>query len=179
MRVVPYSTHWPAAFAHECAGLVAVFAPLDVSVEHVGSTAVPGLAAKPVLDVLLGVPCLRDVEARIPALEGIGYAYVKKYEDEIPDRRYFVKPSAEGLRVHLHGVVRGGALWSRHLAFRDALRRDSAFRESYQTLKRELAAAFADDKAAYQEAKAPFIQAWLASFRDDGPVPDRKEKPHG
>ncbi len=156
--VSPYSNEWPVAFAQAREELTAAFAPVDTHVEHIGSTAVPGLAAKPVLDVLLGVSELREVEARIAALELLGYDYVQRYEREIPDRRYFVKPSLAGLRLHLHAVERGGDIWRRHLAFRDSLRADVSLREKYQALKRELAAKFPYDKSAYQAAKAPFIQ---------------------
>jgi GrpB-like predicted nucleotidyltransferase (UPF0157 family) len=72
-----------------------------------------------------------------------------------------VKAPAEGLRIHVHGVVRGGRLWREHLAFREALRADEDLRARYQELKLRLAREFADDKAAYTEAKGPFIEAVL------------------
>lgn len=151
-----------AALAEE---LRPVFSPLPVSLEHIGSTSVPGLAAKPVIDLLLGAETLHSIETRVPALAQIGFEYVSKYEHEIPDRRYFVRSAPNALRVHLHGVVRGGKLWRDHLAFRDALRTDTGLRERYQALKLHLATVHADDKAAYSEAKGPFIRSVMDSLK--------------
>jgi GrpB-like predicted nucleotidyltransferase (UPF0157 family) len=159
--VSSYCSAWPEVFGGVRGELLEVFAPLTVGIEHIGSTAVPGLAAKPVIDVLLGAGSLEAIEGRIGGLEAVGYAYVSKYEAELPMRRYFVKAPAEGLRIHVHGVVRGGRLWREHLAFREALRADEDLRARYQELKLRLAREFADDKAAYTEAKGPFIEAVL------------------
>jgi GrpB-like predicted nucleotidyltransferase (UPF0157 family) len=130
--------------------------------EHIGSTSVPGLCAKPVLDILLGVRSLTEVEAAIPALASAGFVYRPEHEAVIPERRYFVRPQGPNLRVHLHAVLLGGRLWQEHLCFRNALRQEPLLREQYSILKRGLARAHAGDKAAYTEAKAPFIREVLA-----------------
>lgn len=162
VTIVPYSDDWPRQFGALRAALLAAFAGMAVEVEHIGSTAVPGLAAKPVIDVLLGADSLAAIESRIGAVEGAGYQYVSRYEREIPMRRYFVKPEGPGsLRVHLHAVVHGSPIWQDHIAFRDGLRADGSLRARYQSLKVELAARFAHDKPAYTEAKASFIQSAL------------------
>ena len=160
--VSPYSPEWSDRFRDVRDELLLAFAPLAIAIEHIGSTSVPGLAAKPVIDVLLGADSLTDVESRIEALSGLGYAYVPKYERELPMRRYFVKSSAGALRIHLHAVERGSRLWQEHLAFRDALRADAGLRSEYQSLKLDLAERFAGDKSAYTDAKGPFIRAVLA-----------------
>lgn len=160
----PYSAVWPDVFEQARDELVAVMSPLDVGIEHIGSTSVPGLAAKPVLDMLLGVDCLRQVEMRIGSLARLGYDYIPRYERQLPERRYFVRASIASLRVHLHAVARGGLYWREHLAFRDALREDAWLRSEYQKLKLGLAARFALDKSAYQAAKAPFIRSALAGL---------------
>lgn len=170
--VVPYSTDWPGLFAAIRDELVSVCAPTRVAVEHIGSTSVPGLAAKPVIDVLLGAPSLADIAAQIPALRDCGYAYVPKYERELPMRRYFVKSPAASLRVHLHGVERDSRSWREYLAFRDTLRADATLRAQYDTLKLHLAEAHALDKAAYSAAKGPFIQAVVARMSLDSPTCD-------
>jgi GrpB-like predicted nucleotidyltransferase (UPF0157 family) len=157
--VSSYCSAWPEISEAVRRELLGVFAPLEVGIEHIGSTAVPGLAAKPVIDVLVGAASLADIEARIGGLEAVGYSYVSKYEAALPLRRYFVKAPAEGLRIHVHGVERGARLWREHLAFRDALRADEELRARYQELKLRLAREFADDKTAYTEAKGPFIEA--------------------
>lgn len=165
--VDPYSSRWPVAFDAVRDELSSALVPVEAAIEHIGSTSVPGLAAKPVIDVLVGVRALADVESRIAALGACGYDYIRKYERELPMRRYFVKPSVSSLRVHVHAVERG-SLWREHLAFRDALRADAGLRARYQQLKLQLAAAHADDKSAYTAAKAPFIQSVLASLADAG-----------
>lgn len=161
--ISPYSAEWPRHFRAVREELLAVFAPAAIAVEHVGSTAVPGLAAKPVIDVLLGAGALADVEAKIARLGERGYAYVPKYERELPLRRYFVKPAAALPRIHLHAVELGSRFWREHLAFRDALRADPALRTGYEALKLRLARKFADDKSAYTEAKGPFIRSAVAA----------------
>lgn len=162
--VRPYSSEWPNHFRDVRDELLPAFAPLAVVVEHIGSTSVPGLAAKPVIDVLLGADSLAEVESKIEALGRLGYGYVPKYERELPMRRYFVKSSAGALRIHLHAVERGSRLWQEHLAFRDALRADAGLRSEYQSLKLELAERFADDKSAYTDAKGPFIRTVMAAL---------------
>jgi GrpB-like predicted nucleotidyltransferase (UPF0157 family) len=161
--VSPYSTEWPQQFSGVRDELLQVFAPVAIAVEHIGSTSVPGLAAKPVIDALLGADSLADVESKIEALARLDYVYVPKYERELPMRRYFVKSPAGSLRIHLHAVERGSRIWREHLAFRDALRADAGLRSDYQSLKLGLAERFAGDKAAYTEAKGPFIRTVIAS----------------
>ncbi len=168
VTVVPYCEDWPLRFREAREELLALFANSQVRLEHIGSTAVPGLSAKPVLDLLLGAPSLTEIESAIPALAARGYEYVPKYERELPERRYFVRNASlccQGMRIHLHGVVEGSRIWRQQLHFRDNLRADSALRAQYDALKRQLAATFADDKSAYQAAKAPFIAAVMASMR--------------
>jgi GrpB-like predicted nucleotidyltransferase (UPF0157 family) len=162
--LVEYQHHWPVQFQQIAEELLAVFAPVGggVQVEHIGSTAVPGLCAKPVLDVLLGAQRLADVESRLPALAHAGYTYRPEYEAELPLRRYFVRAARSTARVHLHAVQQGGSLWARHLFFRDQLRQNASLRDQYADLKRELAKRHANDKSAYTQAKGPFIQRVLA-----------------
>lgn len=162
--VSPYSAKWPDLFQNIREELISVFEPANVSIEHIGSTSVPGLAAKPVIDVLLGAESLASIEATIGKLEDCGYSYVSKYEREIPERRYFVKSPPDSLRIHVHGVKIGSRLWREHLSFRDALRNDSDLLAEYQALKLRLAKEFAHDKSAYTEAKGPFIQTILAKI---------------
>lgn len=157
-----YSREWPETFTREHDLLVRAFEPVAVSVEHIGSTAVPGLTAKPVIDILLGAGSLAAIESRIGQLGTIGYEYITKYERELPMRRYFVKSATSSYRVHLHAVERDSRIWSDHLAFRDMLRSDSNLRARYEALKVGLAAEHAQDKAAYSAAKGPFIQSALA-----------------
>ena len=165
--VVPYDPDWPRRFDLERAVLATIFAGSEADIRHVGSTAVHGLGAKPVIDVMIGVSQLVEAENCIAALEAAGYEYVQKYERELPERRYFRKPRLGPSAYHLHCVVKGGEFWVRHLAFRDYLRTHPDAAAAYYELKRALAVRVS--KADYTEAKSPFIEGILeAALRPDG-----------
>jgi GrpB-like predicted nucleotidyltransferase (UPF0157 family)/ribosomal protein S18 acetylase RimI-like enzyme len=163
-----YSPEWPALFDMEERLLRDAFSGVDVAIEHVGSTSVPGMAAKPVVDILLGAESLAVIEQRIEALRTAGYRYVPEFERLLPQRRYFVKPDRRNARVHLHAVQREGPFWREQVAFRERLRTDPALFSGYLELKRHLATQFPSDRNAYTDAKAPFIRATLAA--DSGMV---------
>jgi len=122
--IVEYDPRWPALFEEERSRLLATTGTLLAVIEHVGSTAVPGLAANPIIDIMGGVRELSEVTRYVAALEGIGYEYVPQYEVSIPERRYFRKPrTRQGPRTHhLHIVELTSDFWRRHLLFRDYLR---------------------------------------------------------
>lgn len=161
VTVVPYDPDWPRRFDEERRVLAAVFEGSEAVVEHVGSTAVPGLGAKPVIDIMVGVPVLVEVEGRIAAFEAAGYEYVPEYETQLPDRRYFRKPRLGPRAFHVHCVVTGSDLWIRHLAFRNHLRGHPESAAAYYSLKRELALRVSKEE--YTEAKSSFIEGVLAS----------------
>ena len=163
VHLSPYCRGWLQDFAQIRLQLSSALAPQVVVVEHIGSTAVPGLCAKPVIDVMLGAPTLAAFEAAVPALAAAGFDIVRKYEAVLPERRYFVRPATDAPRVHVHAVCTGSVFWRQQLAFRDALRTDERLRERYAALKQELALLHAYDKVRYTDAKAPFIQQVLAS----------------
>ena len=164
VRLVGADAGWPAQFDAVAQALREALAGTACWVEHIGSTAVPGLCAKPVLDLLLGVTQLTDVDANHDALAALGYRYRPEHEVQLPERRYFTRDARPAqLRVHLHAVVRGSVFWRDQLAFRDALSADDALAGRYAALKHELAARHATDKAAYTEAKGPFVRAVLAA----------------
>jgi GrpB-like predicted nucleotidyltransferase (UPF0157 family) len=156
----PYSPLWPAIFDVEARSL----APLldgAARIEHIGSTAVPGLGGKPIIDVLVGAPDLAFIEARIPRLVDHGYRYVAEFERAIPQRRYFTRTDGHPGHFHLHAVALDSAFFRSHIAFRDALRADTALAADYWKLKQRLAARFPDDRAAYVDGKAAFIHEVL------------------
>lgn len=161
IEIVPYSALWPQWFTAERGVLASVFSSPDIQIEHIGSTAVPGLSAKPIVDILLGAPSLAAIEARIPALVALDYQYMPEHEAVLPQRRFLAKPQLRPRRFHVHAVERGSEFWSAHLAFRDALRSDSELASAYERLKRDLAVQFGFDRAGYTEAKSAFIQAVL------------------
>lgn len=163
--IVPYDPEWPCQFEQERAVLGAVFAGNDVVIEHIGSTAVPGLGAKPVIDVMVGLSQLLEADARVAALEAVGYEYVQEYEMQLPQRRYFRKPRLGPRAYHLHCVVKGSSFWVHHLAFRDYLRAHPESVAAYYELKRDLAVRFS--KKEYTAAKSSFIERILVSAVGD------------
>ena len=158
IELVAYSPAWPLRFDAERTALAAIFPP-DFRIDHIGSTAVPGLAAKPIIDILIGAPALAQVESRIAAMQASGYRYRPEFEAELPLRRYFVKPADSPQEFHVHAVATDGEFWTAHLLFRDALCADLALAAEYAALKRALAARHRGDRDSYTAAKAPFIRA--------------------
>jgi GrpB-like predicted nucleotidyltransferase (UPF0157 family) len=155
---------WSAVFETQRARLAEVL-PAGARVEHVGSTSVPGLGAKPIVDILVGVERLADVEGCIPDLEGLGYEYVPEYEAELPQRRFFRRDEAGARAQHLHAVEVDSDFFRNDLAFRDALRADANLARAYETLKRELAGRFGRDREGYTDAKTVFVEAVLEKVR--------------
>ena len=159
VRVVAHDPAWARLFAEEAQRLRrALTADLPIALEHVGSTAVPGLAAKPVLDLLGGYPAGAGVAEYVRAV--VAADYVHRGEQGISGREYFRR--GEPCSHHLHLVVAGGSFWREHLAFRDALRADAALRQAYAQLKVELARRFPRDREAYTNGKSEFIRRVVA-----------------
>jgi GrpB-like predicted nucleotidyltransferase (UPF0157 family) len=163
VRVVPYDERWPVLFREESDRLHASLrsAGLHAVIEHVGSTAVPGLAAKPVLDIAVGHPVDADVSAYIAALTGRGYSH--RGEQGVPGREFFRRGEPRSYHVHLTAV--GNDNWWEHITFRDRLRADVGLRDAYANLKRDLAARFPRDRAAYIAGKEKFVMEVLRSAR--------------
>lgn len=166
VRVVPYDGAWPALFAAEAARIAAATDTLPLRLEHVGSTSVPGLAAKPVLDILAGRPPGSSAAPYVQALVGAGY--VHRGEQGIPGREFFRRGTPRAYHLHLAEV--DGPVWREMLRFRDALRADPSAAAEYAELKLGLAARFPRDRGAYIGGKGPFIAEVLrgAAERDQG-----------
>jgi GrpB-like predicted nucleotidyltransferase (UPF0157 family) len=167
IEIVDYDPRWPALFEREAIRLRGVLDPtLILGLEHFGSTAVPGLAAKPVIDILIAVRSL--AEARIGfmgPLEGLGYLFWS--ENPKADRLFFVKglpPYGDRRTHHVHVTEPDGDIWKR-LPFRDYLRSHPEAARRYEGLKRELAERFHEDREAYTSAKADFIDEILARLK--------------
>lgn len=163
VEIVSSDPHWLAKYAAERDRILAATKDLFVGFEHIGSTAVPGLAAKPIIDMMGGLRSLDDAPRCVEVIVGLGYEYVPEFEDVFPERRYFRTCSSEGRRTHqLHVVTFGGDWWLRHIQFRDVLRADGEIRKTYEQLKLNLAAQHANDRMAYTDGKDEFIAAVLA-----------------
>ena len=154
--VVAPDPRWAARYAETAARVVAALAPVPIALHHIGSTAVPGIMAKPIIDMLGVVACLAAIDAAAARLMAIGFEAMGEYGD--PGRRYFRLHAADGVRSHhLHIFATGSPAIARHLVFRDYLIAHPAVAAEYSTLKAALPA------AGYQDAKSPFIAATLVA----------------
>ncbi len=168
--VVEYDPNWVALYEDEKRRILGAIGAQAAAIEHIGSTAVPGLAAKPSIDILVGIRMLEQSGDCIQPLADIGYEYVPEYEAEIPERRYFHKGPERARTHHLHMVEQAGEFWKRHIAFRDYLRAHPDAAHEYAELKRRLAARYKWDRAGYTEAKSSFVEAAIARARGEGQI---------
>ncbi|MGI8498857.1 MAG: GrpB family protein [Gemmatimonadaceae bacterium] len=163
VRLAPYDTTWPAFYVAEVARVEKNLAAhgIALSFEHTGSTAIPGMVAKPVLDLLAGRPAEVDRATTVAAIESAGYLY--RGEQGIPGRDFFRR--GEPRQFHLHLTLVGSVFWQDHRTFRDYLREHTDAAAEYAALKRELAERYPRDRAAYIEGKTAFVEAIPARAR--------------
>ena len=157
ITIVGYDLQWPARFEAERRLLAEAIGAwvIDGAIEHIGSTAVLGLAAKPVIDIMAGVESLEASRAAVAVLERHQYCYAAYRTDVM---HWLCKPSPALRTHHLHLVPLGSALWIEQLAFRDYLRTHHDTALEYAALKRRLADAHRFDREAYTTAKTPFVR---------------------
>jgi GrpB-like predicted nucleotidyltransferase (UPF0157 family) len=153
--VIPHDQRWPSRFAQERALLEPLLAPwLVADVEHIGSTAIPGLVAKPIIDIMAPVASLESSRAALPALTELRYNYFPYRADVM---HWLCKPSDSYRTHHLHLVPFDSPLWSERIAFRNHLRAHPAVAAEYGDLKRRLADQYRFDREAYTDAKEAFV----------------------
>jgi GrpB-like predicted nucleotidyltransferase (UPF0157 family) len=154
VRLSNYTQLWAELYREEEERIRAAVGHLIVELQHIGSTAIPGIKAKPILDILAGVAQLEKAPLCKAPLEAIGYDYIANAD--IANDYVFGKGVA---RTHyLHVVEYGGAKWTNHLCFRDRLRNDAELAQAYEKLKEELSRKFSDSRAKYHHAKSKFIR---------------------
>jgi GrpB-like predicted nucleotidyltransferase (UPF0157 family) len=167
VELVDHDPAWALLFEEERDRLAGVFDGRALGIEHIGSTSVPDLCAKPIVDVLVGLEELELTDEQIAAMERLGYDYLG--EHGLPGRLFFRK---DPRTHHVHVVLHGGEHWERQLVFRDTLRSDPEERRRYDEFKRRLAAE-GHPREAYTELKTPFIREVEARARERGaPQPD-------
>ena len=162
VRLVPHHASWSEEFRREQHRLLAAIGARVVAIEHVGSTAIPGIYAKPVLDIAVAIQDLNQASSLQPAMQQIGYDFPG--DIGIPGERIFGR-GPEILTHLVHVVQAAGAKWSEYLDFRDSLRSDVELARRYDQLKRELAQRFPEERAKYTEGKGPFIQCVMDRIR--------------
>ena len=158
VRLVEYDARWPGLFAAERQRIRDACGTLALRLEHVGGTSIPGMCAKPVLDIAAGLPRGTSTpQDYIAALEQAGYEH--RGERGVPGRQFFRRGQPRA--YHLHLVEEGGPLWRDYLAFRDYLRSHAEGARQFADLKRLLAARFSRDREAYMNAKSSHVQEIL------------------
>ena len=159
MRIymVPHNPDWRQEFENEAKKITDAVGANAVTLHHIGSTAIPNIYAKPVIDILLVVQNHTELDARQAAMEALGYEALG--EGGIPARRYFRRDNALGDRTHqAHAFEAGSPQIARHLAFRDYMINNPDAAQAYSALKRELAAQHPSDIEAYMDGKEAFIR---------------------
>jgi GrpB-like predicted nucleotidyltransferase (UPF0157 family) len=155
VEIIDYDPDWPQQFAEERDRIAAALGPAALAIEHIGSTAVPGMPAKPIIDIMVGVADIERSGPAVAALINLGYDYAPEFESDIPERRYFYRGVPH--TYHVHMVEQSSDFFDQHLAFRDHLRAHPEAAAEYARLKRGLAARFRNDRDAYTEGKRGFV----------------------
>lgn len=157
VRLVDHDARWPALFAAEQMRILAQCGTLPLRLEHVGGTSIPGMCAKPVLDIAAGRPRDAPIQDYVAALEQAGYEH--RGERGVPGRQFFCRGQPRA--YHLHLVEEGGPQWRDYLAFRDYLRSHAEAARQLADVKRLLAARFSHDREAYMNAKSAHVREIL------------------
>ena len=170
IEIVPYDPGWPAAFKAEAARLRAALKTLALRIDHHGSTAIPGLGAKPIIDIQMSVATLQPLSAYGTKLEAIGYVHVPHRDDSFSP--FFHRPIQWPHSHHVHVVEKGGRQEPRTLAFRDYLRDHPGVAREYEDLKRTVAAQMVatdpESRERYAVAKTDFIERVVALALESG-----------
>ena len=166
VRVMPHDPRWSMLFAQEAKRIRGALAARDLQlvIEHMGSTAVSGLSAKPIIDILAGWDRVEMLPRVIATLQDAGY--IHRGEQGIPGREFFRR--GDPRQYHLHLAQFRGTFWQDHLAFRDLLRTDDRIAGEYDTLKHGLAERYPRDREAYIDGKTVFVQEMLLHARARG-----------
>jgi GrpB-like predicted nucleotidyltransferase (UPF0157 family) len=154
LRLVPYSDDWPELYRQEAGHIRQAIGQYISDVQHLGSTAVPGMMGKPIIDIGVAVDSLDEAEICIKPLEDIGYEY--RCKSEVPKSHYLVKGNPS--RYHLRIYEKESQDWKEHVRFRDRLRQDPTLVREYTGLKRRLYRKLRGNRKAYQEGKSEFIK---------------------
>ena len=163
IKLTDYTTKWIADFKHEKTKLHALIGN-DVTIEHIGSTAVPGLIAKPTIDILIGVDDLSKSSCFVSKITSLAYDYIPEYETQLPHRKYFEKIVNGAHIAHIHLVKKGGEFWKTHLLFRNILQSNQTIRREYGHLKQTLARSKWPHRNEYANAKSAFISDVLDQY---------------
>ncbi len=158
ITIKKYNPDWKTEFEEESCLLMCSIKEPDAKIEHIGSTSVDGLGAKPVIDVMIGLRNFNTANNHISAIESLRYSYVSQYESVLPFHRFFTKELNGKRTHHIHMGGLETEFWNRHLRFRDHLRENNEDRDKYLELKMDLAKREWTDGNEYADAKSEFIK---------------------
>ncbi len=159
VRLVPYAPEWKDYFELEKVALQQALGSYILDIQHIGSTAIPGMPAKPIVDIAIAIVDFEEAKAYIPLIEKLNYEY--KGEFGIPRRHYFVKGNPRLFHIHMSEIT--SIEWQNTLLFRDYLRQHSDVAQEYARLKKELATKYPQDREAYLDGKTAFVEQVLQS----------------
>ena len=161
IQVVAHDPAWRDEFKAEVRRITHSLGDLVVRLHHIGSTAIPGIFAKPIIDFLMEVDDIVELDERSSVMEELGYEPMGEFG--IPGRRFFRKNNASGVRTHhVHAFEADSTEIERHLAFRDYMIAHPEEAQAYSNLKRKLAQEYPDDIEAYMDGKDPFVKEYEA-----------------
>lgn len=158
IKLETYNPNWKNLFIQEKEAIIQAISPKPIRVEHIGSTSIHNLPAKPIIDIMLGFDSIQEMNKSVQEIQSLGYDYIQEYEDLMPERRFFIKRTNNIKQFHLHAVKQNSTFWIRHLLFRKHLRTNEKDRLLYFQLKQELATIEWKDENEYAEAKTDFIR---------------------
>ena len=157
-KLVPYQNDWNDHFKKEADLLISILGEKVLRIEHIGSTSIPGMSAKAIIDIMVGLENFVEADTLVASITHLGYVYIPEYEDVMPDRRYFEKMRDAQVSFHIHMVEKGREFWKRHLLFRDYLRENRDVADEYGLLKKKLAERDWKVTNDYAQAKTDFIR---------------------
>jgi GrpB-like predicted nucleotidyltransferase (UPF0157 family) len=163
IRLYAHDPRWLELFERERQRIESALPGRFVSIRHIGSTAVSGLIAKPIIDMILGLGDFRDIEQALKDLQSIGYTYDQNARAQSADRRWLLRHKDGRRTHHLHVVELGSRAWHDRVEFCERLKRDPALRARYQELKIVMLTQAGDDRESYTAAKEPFIRNALST----------------
>jgi len=156
VKLFSCSSEWTRSFKKEKSGLHGVLGDVAADIQHFGSTAISGLPAKPIIDIIIAVSNLKDVNTFMIPLKKLGYEY--KEDSGASGRMFFAKRNKRNWTHHLHFVKINSRTWKDNLLFRDYLRKHKKLTREYAELKKELAKKFSTDRGSYLSGKEKFIE---------------------
>ncbi|MCG3221550.1 MAG: GrpB family protein [Candidatus Heimdallarchaeota archaeon] len=160
-----HNREWSKLFNKEANLISSKISNYLVDIQHIGSTAIPGTVAKPIIDIAVAIDDLSNVKKVIPPLQKIGYKY--RGEQGIPDRHLFVKGDEESRTHHMHMMDNTSDEWKKHILFKDYLRQNPLEAKQYSELKKKLVIEFEFDREKYTDGKEEFIQRILDKAKEN------------